>query len=175
MLCITESNDRSADYSGVLGLGRKGTSYDGQMYITQLYKGGVISEEMFSMMLDLDTTDSYMDLGPANTALFKPGAKRRWIPMPGTFNTFWQSAVDGFYVGDSDSKKYTTDYALGIIDSGTTILLGPTAEINKIIELVTADIYSWTDSQGYTYFSCSQYRDKLPSVFIRWGGYWLEI
>ena len=28
---------------------------------------------------------------------------------------------------------------------------------------------------GSYFFSCSKYLATLPSIFVRWGGYWIEI
>jgi hypothetical protein len=65
-LCIKQSNDASTTIAGILGLGRKGTSYDGEYYMDELFKAGVISSKEFSISFDTFTNNSYIDYGPAD-------------------------------------------------------------------------------------------------------------
>lgn len=175
MLCVTTSNESASSIDGILGLGRKGTSYTGEHYIDQLFAGGKISQAQFSISFDLTTSNSYMDLGPPDTSLYLTGATPTWIKMIGTQNPYWQAVVDGFYFGNNKSKKYTTDQVLGIMDSGWSTIAGPKAEVDFIKKTITDKMTTTTDNQGNIYFSCSKYLSSLPSLFIRWGDYWLEV
>ena len=100
----------------------------------------------------------------------------QFIKMVGTVNPYWQATADGFYFGDAASSKYTFTQTLGIIDSGWTTLSGPSTQITFIKNYITRNMQGVTvDSNGYTTFSCASYYSTLPSVFIRLGGYWIEM
>lgn len=96
--------------------------------------------------------------------------------MLGTINPFWQNAVDGFYFGNLplEKNRYTTEQKLGVFDSGWTMLSGPKTEMEFIIKVLTKDM-TVTKVGDDIFFSCKTYQGKLPSLFLRFGGYWLEV
>lgn len=95
--------------------------------------------------------------------------------MIGTINPYWQNIVDGFYIG-GNATKYTTAQKLGIVDSGWTTLSGPKTQIEFILSYITQGMtYTKSSTSGSYFFSCSKYLASLPSIFVRLGGYWIEI
>lgn len=110
-----------------------------------------------------------------DTTQIKTGESLKYIPMLGTVNPYWQNIVDGFYIG-GNATKYTTAQKLGIVDSGWTTLSGPATQINFILSYITQNItYTKSSTTGSYFFSCSKYLSTLPSIFVRLGGYWIEI
>jgi hypothetical protein len=120
--------------------------------------------------------DSYIDYGPPDQSIWKTNSTIRYIECYGTQNPYWQAISDGFYFGDATGTKYTFNQTIGVVDSGWSTLSGPAEQINFIKEYITRNMQNVTvDSGGFTTFSCNQYFKTLPSVFIRLGGYWLEM
>lgn len=76
----------------------------------ELFKAKVISQEKFSISLDLTDSNSYIDFGPPDTSQYLEGVNPIWIPMVGTINPYWQNIVDGFYFGNLplEKNRYTT-------------------------------------------------------------------
>lgn len=84
--------------------------------------------------------------------------------------------VDGFYFGSYPDSKYKTEAIIGIIDSGSPVISGPEVNIKFIKKILTANMTgTTTDAAGNTFFSCSKYQAGLPSLFFRFGDYWLEV
>lgn len=136
----------------------------------------MISQKKFSLSLDTTTREAYIDYGPPDTTQWKSGETMQFIKMYGTQNPYWQAIADGFYFGDAESTKYTFAQAIGIIDSGWTTLSGPEKEITFIKNYITRNMKGVTvDSSGFTTFSCASYYSSLASVYIRLGGYWIEM
>ena len=95
--------------------------------------------------------------------------------MFGTINPNWQNIVDGFFISGED-VKYTTTETLGIVYSGATSLSGPKTQIDYILAYITKGMTGVTNnSSGWYSYSCSKYLATLPSIWIRLGGYWIEI
>lgn len=61
------------------------------------------------------------------------------------------------------------------MDSGWTTLSGPKTQVDFMLSYLTQKMTGVTKSGSYTYFSCANYFTKLPSIFVRFGGYWIEI
>jgi GH15 family glucan-1,4-alpha-glucosidase len=96
--------------------------------------------------------------------------------MYGNINPYWQAIADGFYFSDATKTKYTFKQTLGIVDSGWTALSGPSTEIKFIKDWITRNMVGVkVDANGYTSFSCASYYSTLPSVYIRLGGYWIQM
>lgn len=98
--------------------------------------------------------------------------------MVGTVNPYWQSYVDGFYFGHYPDQKYKRTSKLAIVDSGWTTLSGPKTEMEFIIKVVLEKLDQKKvvlDSNGRYWLSCATEREKLPTIYIRFGGYYLEV
>lgn len=96
------------------------------------------------------------------------------IAMIGTTAPYWQNQVDGLYFGSYPDKKYTIKALPAIFDSGWTTVSMPKTQLDFIKTVILKDV-TYTTSGGWIKFSCAQFRSKMPSLFFRFGGYWIEV
>jgi len=168
-----KTSNETVTVDGRLGLGRHGSNYDGDYYIDKLHAAGIISEKTFSISYDLATRSSFIDFGPADSSQMKANTAVVLIPMLGTANSLWQNQVDGFYFS-SNTQKYTTLPVYGVVDSAASTLAGPQKTIDFMMTYITRYTLV-TKLNGRSYFSCSTFSSVFPSIFLRFGSYWIEV
>ena len=79
-----------------------------------------------------------------------------------TETAFWQLGGAEIYVNGKNAKlSFQT-----IIDSGTSIMYGPTAQVKKIYEQIQGHKALPSPLNGYYAFPC----DNMPKISFRWGG-----
>jgi len=98
-----------------------------------------------------------------------------WVENLFSTIPFWHNAVDGLYFGGYSSTKYKIPYHLSLINSSWSDLSGPPEQMAFIMKFVLKYVPYQQDieTQAIT-FDC-QYQASMPSVFLRYGGYWIEV
>jgi|EP00956_Cyclotella_meneghiniana_P042873 hypothetical protein len=116
-------------FDGILGLGFEGLSLGGA---TTVFKNaidqGVVNQPVFAFDLG-DERDGELTIGGYDDAAFK--GEITWIPL--SEPKYWQVAIDSINLG-----SYSATATSGIVDSGTSLITGPSAEIMKIAVSVGA-------------------------------------
>jgi len=147
-------------FDGILGLGFTSISVGGVPTIfEEAIKQNKVDLPIFAFYLG-DNQDGELTFGGYDSAKFKGDLK--YVKLESA--TYWEIALDSIEAGDY--KKDSSDEKItAIVDSGTSLMTGPKAEIVKLAESVgaTANIVG-----EYT-IDCAKVPD-LPDVVFTIGG-----
>ena len=129
MYAATDGLDSNRD--GIVGMGQ--TSSDNVLYVPELFKSNVISENVFSFLITGDagtTGNSYIDFGTPNTSVMSSVSDLVWIDSTNV-GGWWTSNVHGWrYTGSSEEIGLPEYY--GLTDTGSSCILGPEYPIDTI-------------------------------------------
>jgi hypothetical protein len=103
------------------------------MLMPGLFADSTITENIFSFyMTGLDGA-SYIDFGTVDSSIVVNDADVVWIDIEDD-DYWWTSSVTGFRWGPewSDDTEYAIPSELGLTDTGTSCIIGPSASINSI-------------------------------------------
>eukprot|EP00640_Fibrocapsa_japonica_P003779 CAMPEP_0113934394 /NCGR_PEP_ID=MMETSP1339-20121228/1724_1 /TAXON_ID=94617 /ORGANISM="Fibrocapsa japonica" /LENGTH=363 /DNA_ID=CAMNT_0000936185 /DNA_START=129 /DNA_END=1220 /DNA_ORIENTATION=+ /assembly_acc=CAM_ASM_000762 len=143
-------------FDGILGLGFNALSVAGvPTPVEALFHQGLIEEPMFAFYLG-DNADGELVLGGVDDNHYT--GEITWMPLKSA--TYWAVELNGITAdGNSVSRTPTA-----IIDSGTSLLAGPTEEVDAIAKSIGAYAIPFT---GTYLMSCSP--DLPPIEFILAG------
>jgi len=117
-------NSLLGHFDGIAGLGWDSISVDGvQTPLQALIASGELAEPIFAFFMG-NNADGELTLGGVNTNHYS--GDFTYVPLCST--TYWQVAMDGLKLDNNTIG--TTPYA--IIDSGTSLMAGPSADVNSI-------------------------------------------
>lgn len=147
-------------FDGILGMGFTSISVGGVPTIfEEAMKQNKVDQPIFAFYLG-DNEPGELTFGGYDSSKFEGDLK--YVKLEAA--TYWEIAMDSIQAGDY--KKDSADGKItGIIDSGTSLITGPKAEISKIAKAVgaTANIVG-----EYT-IDCAKVPD-LPDVVFSIGG-----
>lgn len=133
-------------FDGILGLGWDDISIDGiPTVLTALIKKGIIDEPVFSFYLGTaNAQDGELLIGGADEKHFTGPMK--WVPV--TQKGYWEISMKSLSIGGSACTDGATNV---IVDSGTSLLAGPSAAVEKVAEKIGA-----MHILGKYFISCSK-------------------
>ncbi|KAF9010681.1 aspartic peptidase domain-containing protein [Cyathus striatus] len=102
-------------------------------------------------------------LGGTNSSLFTSDIE--FLNMPGTQQTFWLLTMSGVTVQGKSVTISSGDAALSAIDTGTTLVGGPTADVNAIWSAVPGS-QAVQGMDGFFSFPC----DTTVEITLSFGG-----
>ena len=149
-------------FDGILGMGFQSIAVDNVVPVFDLLvKQKLVKKPVFSFYLNRDTTKS-----PGGEIIFGGSDPKYYTGdfhyLPVDQEGYWQFHMNGISV---DGSKYCDGGCEAIADTGTTLIVGPTDEIDKLNNQLGAT----QDQFGDYIFDCSQI-DSLPPVTINLGG-----
>lgn len=116
-------------FDGILGLGFPTISVDGkQTVFGNAILQGLVSQPVFSFYLG-DSKDGELTFGGYDEDHFT--GDLHWVPLSSA--TYWQINPSKITMGE-----YSMANTQAIVDSGTSLMVGPTAEVRKIAEMLGA-------------------------------------
>lgn len=122
---------------------------------------GIITSPVFAFYLSgSDGTSGEMDLGGIDSKHYTGALS--YVPL--TNETYWVTNMDSMAVG---SNAGVTSVKRIVLDSGTSLLAGPTADVQKIAALVGAQPF-FLNPKEYT-VDCSKV-SSLPDITFTIGG-----
>lgn len=137
-------------FDGILGLGFEGLSLGGA---TTVFKNaidqGAVAQQMFAFYLG-DEMDGELTLGGYDSTKFT--GEITWVPL--SVPKYWQIDIGNVQVG-----SYSSGTTSGIVDSGTSLITGPTREIAKIAGVAGAV----SNMLGQYTIDCEKVRD-IPDL-----------
>jgi cathepsin D len=143
-----------AKFDGILGMAWPAISVDNVVPVFQnLYSQGTITPNSFAFYLTkvAGQSGSVLTLGGYNPSL----SKNNWVYVPLYAKDYWRISIDGIVAG---TTKVSVSGIKGIVDSGTSLLVGSTAIVNEITKVV-----------GTVNQDCSNI-NSLPTVTITIAG-----
>jgi len=117
-------------FDGILGLAFDTIAIGKTTVFGGAIEQGLVKDPVFAFYLG-DEGDGELTLGGYDETKFE-GDDLKYVNLDKA--TYWQIKLDGISLGDA----YSTDSTTAIVDSGTSLLTGPSAEIAKIALAVGA-------------------------------------
>lgn len=147
---------KAAKFDGLLGLAWPTISVDGVVPVMQaLYKAGQLDDPVFAFYLnDDDNKKGELSLGAIDSS--RMVGDIHWVPV--ISDTYWTVELGGMSV----NGKSITKVKQGIVDSGTSLIVGPKLEVKALAEAAGA-----TEVQAGEYsVDCSA---TLPDISVKVG------
>ncbi|XP_053100015.1 embryonic pepsinogen-like [Hemicordylus capensis] len=144
-------------FDGILGLGYP-TIASGRVtpVFDNLMNSGLVQQDLFSVYLSREKTGSVLTLGGIDESHYTGSIN--WIPV--TEQGYWQIAVDGIFV--NGQAIACSGGCQAIVDTGTSLLAGPPAEISSLQNVIGA-----TPGQYSEYdINCSNLPNMPDVVFV---------
>ena len=153
----------SSKFDGILGMGFKSIAVDGITPVFDLMvQQKLVSNPVFSFYLNRNIEGS-----PGGELIFGGSDPNYYTGdftyLPVDKEGYWQFHMDGIKAGNS---QYCQGGCEAIADTGTSLIIGPTDEINQLNSQLGA---SEDPSSGDYTFDCSKI-DNLPDVIFTLGG-----
>lgn len=148
-------------FDGILGLGWSSISVDGiPTVFNNAVSQGLIQDNSFAFYLSKTTgVDGELTLGGYDQSKFS--GSLTWIPL--ISKTYWEVALTAMTLGG----KSVTSSVKAVVDSGTSIMAGPTADVKALAALVGASPYPLNPAE-YT-IDCSKI-SSVPDITINLSG-----
>jgi len=154
MITVSGTSFLFSKFDGILGMAWQTISVDNiePVYRT-MYKLGILDDESFAFYLTrtANKDGSTLTLGGVNKNL----SKNDWKYVNLTETDYWLIKIDKITVGDT---KIAVDSIRGIVDTGTSALVGDSSIVGLITKLIPS-----------VSIDCSNL-ETLPSVTITIGG-----
>ena len=154
---------------GILGMGFPELSDMSLPLVYTMFKENIIETPLFSVYL------SNNEFGQANESLKsnvifggfdeKTYAKGNIDYIPLIYTGYWSVKLDKISLDDEDINSNTQ---LAILDTGSSLILGPELEINKILTKLSSGQSCYYDN-GLLVCSCNS-KSQFPSIEFRLDG-----
>lgn len=149
-------------FDGILGLAFPSISVDGIPTVFEnMVSQGLVQQQVVSFYLSSKSgSDGEMVVGGIDSTKFT--GQLQYVPL--TSETYWETSLDSFTIAGasvSSTKK-------AILDTGTSLLAGPSAEVKKIAATVGAKPF-FLNKAEYT-IDCGKI-SSLPDMTFTMGGH----
>ncbi|XRA96643.1 cathepsin D [Pycnococcus provasolii] len=154
-----------ARFDGIVGLGFDEISVDKlPTLFGALAAEKSLPEPVISFFFGYEKTAkaSQMILGGVDKDLVEPGHDFHWIDI--TVPGYWQIDVHGIDIGDFDACK--SKKCPAIVDTGTSLVVGPPEEVREINRAIGATL----NSGGAASFPSCEGLDDLPTLDVTISG-----
>nr|AAA31096.1 pepsinogen A precursor [Sus scrofa] len=150
-----------APFDGILGLAYPSISASGATPVfDNLWDQGLVSQDLFSVYLSSnDDSGSVVLLGGIDSSYYT--GSLNWVPV--SVEGYWQITLDSITM-DGETIACSGG-CQAIVDTGTSLLTGPTSAIANI----QSDIGASENSYGEMVISCSSI-DSLPDIVFTING-----
>ncbi|XP_064417138.1 nothepsin [Latimeria chalumnae] len=151
-----------AHFDGVLGLGYPSLSVgDALPVFDRILEQELVEEPMFSFFLNRENdkkSGGELILGGIDHSLYKGSIN--WVPV--TFKAYWQILMDNVKI--QGRVAFCPNGCQAIVDTGTSLITGPSSEIKRLQE----DIGASPTSHGEYYLDCRRL-SSMPRVTFTIG------
>merc|ERR1712038_1017416 len=162
----------AAQFDGILGLAFPGISVKGVTPVfNNMVDQGVVDAPVFSFWLNRNPDEDLggvMVLGGSDPSLYE--GKMTYVDV--TAATYWQITMDGLGLGDDNAGAGCNGGCVGIVDTGSSLLVGPPDETNAINKAIGGT--ELIPGTGQYFIDCNSI-DSLPSVTFTIGGKAFEL
>lgn len=156
----------NAQFDGILGMGFSSISQDNLPTVfDNMITQGQVEAPVFSFYLNRDVEDpngGKLVLGGSDSSLYTGNLHYTDLSAA----TYWQIKMDGMTLGEFECDVACVGGCQAILDTGTSLIAGPTKEVFGIYKFLGA----FVDQQSGLAFVECETMDKLPSITFSFGG-----
>ncbi|XP_036386801.1 pepsin A-like [Megalops cyprinoides] len=147
---------------GILGLAYPSISADGATPVfDNMMSEGLVSQSLFSVHLSSNSeAGSVVTFGGIDHSYYTGSIQ--WIPL--SSETYWQISMDSVTI--NGNVVACAGGCQAIIDTGTSLLVGPGSDISNM----NAWVGAYTDQYGDVIVSCSNI-NRMPDISFNINGY----
>jgi predicted aspartyl protease len=148
-------------FDGILGLGFRSISVNNVATVfDNIIAQGLVTDTVFAFYLSKTSgSDGELVVGGIDTNHFT--GDLTWVPL--TQESYWETKLDKMTIGG----KSVTSAPSAVLDSGTSILAGPSADVKAIATMVGAKPF-FLNPKEYT-IDCSKI-SSVPDIVVTMGG-----
>jgi hypothetical protein len=159
-------NYSRAAFDGVCGLAWSSLS-DGEIpsLVPALFAAGQISANLFTIFLDPNGGNGELNIGNIDSSKYT--GEIAYLPL--VAETWWKIRLNGFAVKSDDGNVSSLSYYSAIVDSGSSLIVGPIEEITQIIAAIEesgTSVFIAQESSSF-YVPCTS---SLPELNITISG-----
>ncbi|KAJ3002543.1 hypothetical protein HKX48_002273, partial [Thoreauomyces humboldtii] len=159
------TDPQASDFDGIMGMGFTSIASDSSTsFFENAISQGTVSASVFSFFLGSASTGSVFTLGGIDKTHYTGALTYVPITTPG----YWQFALKDIAYGGTSIKPSLTQ---AIADTGTSLVVGPSADVKKINKAIGAVLNS---SEGVYTISCSK-RTTLKDITFPLNGITLTL
>ncbi|KAJ3006180.1 hypothetical protein HKX48_000256 [Thoreauomyces humboldtii] len=159
------TNPQASDFDGILGMGFTSIASDkSTTFFENAVKQGAVSTPEFGFFLSSEATGSELTLGGADSSKYSGAVTYVPIDTPG----YWQFALKDIQYGGKSTKPSLQE---AIADTGTSLVVGPSADVTAINKLIGATLNS---QEGVYTISCTK-RTTLKDITFPLNGITLTL
>ncbi|XP_036623195.1 chymosin-like [Trichosurus vulpecula] len=149
-----------SEFDGILGMGYPSISVDKATPVfDNMMSKHLVAQDLFSVYLSNNKEDSVLILGAIDSSYYT--GSLHWVPV--TVEGYWQFTVDSITI--NDEVVACQDGCQAILDTGTSLLVGPSQGIDKIQSAIGA-----TETLlGEYEINCNKL-SSMPTVVIHING-----
>uniref|UniRef100_A0A224XQ23 Putative cathepsin d n=1 Tax=Panstrongylus lignarius TaxID=156445 RepID=A0A224XQ23_9HEMI len=164
-LRVSDSPFAAAKADGILGLAFPSIAKDHAVPpFYNMIKQGLLDKPEFSFYLNRNLDEEVggeIIFGGADEKLYN---KESLTTVPLTSASYWMFNMDGVSTSSEDGQTWCKNGCAGIADTGTSFIVGPSEDVEEIMDLVGAETY-----QGIGFVPCDKL-DKLPNITFHISG-----
>ncbi|KAI1849147.1 hypothetical protein JX265_012780 [Neoarthrinium moseri] len=158
----TAAGFTQVDADGLVGMGFSSIAQDnGTTVFENLIAQGTVQADEFSFYLgrvsEKTGRNSQLTLGGRDSTKYKGN----FVTVPVSSQTYWQVALDGVKVG---GKKVAGTAGQAAIDTGTTILLAPTAVAKAVFDAIPGSIGLNLAGEHIYLYPCNTAVTNIPKI-----------
>jgi len=161
----------AAKFDGILGMAFPGISVKGVTPVfNNMVDQGVVDAPVFSFWLNRNPDEDLggvMVLGGSDPTLYE--GEMTYVNVDAA--TYWQITMDGLSLGD-DNTIGCNGGCVGIVDTGSSLLVGPPVETNAINKAIGGT--ELVPGTGQYFVDCNSI-DSMPTVTFSIGGNQFEL
>ncbi|OMJ72102.1 hypothetical protein SteCoe_29529 [Stentor coeruleus] len=170
LLVIKDSDFDNMKADGILGMGIGYSTLSHKPLVFSMVDQGVIKEPIFSVFLSDDKSDLESCVIFGGTDLKKYAAKNSDFEyFKIVHDGYWSLSLSSIQV---NSKKIIKASYTAVLDTGTSLIIGPSYEVNQVIKLINSD-NTCTENTVWT-CDCDKI-DDYPNVEFWFGNTKFEI
>ena len=155
---------------GICGMSTGFADWSGPILVNSLYEGGIISEPVFGWFMSDQTGTTFMDIGMLSYDSIREGDELIWMDVLDD-DFWWTNEITGVSL---NGNQFKVPKKLAMTDTGTSCVSAPKKIFSTLFDNIFKDVTPDVDQWGYVNVDPKDV-EKLPTIELLMGGYWLEM
>jgi hypothetical protein len=168
---VTDPYFSTNQFSGLVGLAWDSLSQNGvSSLVPAFFSANQISLNLFSFYFPPDGDDGALLIGSVDAEQYALNGTITYLPL--TLEAYWQIDLHAIAVGSNNETSSQAQGTSAILDSGTSLIVGPPRDISNIVSAIEAFIGAPVgfDSESGLYWVDCSFANELPAISFTLAG-----